>query len=129
MNRLIKYFLFGIVCMVLMVVELDASTSFNLQILKHTHAVVGAPATPLSVAGVARRTAIRSTVVVVSAQPSSVSPQSDVVSSLSVGTVVSALPAGCSSIQLNGVNYFNCQGTYFRPAYQGQNVVYIVENP
>jgi len=103
----------------------------DVEMIKEAHAVVGAPATPVSAAGVARRTAVRTTAVVATsaAVATTAAATAPSTGTLPLGTVVSALPAGCASVQLNGTNYFNCQGTYFRPAYQGQNVVYIVENP
>ena len=48
---------------------------------------------------------------------------------LPVGTIVPNLPPGCTSTVLNGVNYFNCAGVYYRAGFQGNNVVYIVSAP
>lgn len=113
--------------------EVDTTALLPVLMIKQAQAIVGAPATPVSVAGVARRTAVRTTVAVSSAAAASAAskPQAPPPGgpALPLGTVVSALPAGCASVQLHGTNYFNCQGTYFRPAYQGQDIVYIVENP
>ena len=112
---------------VLVLGEVDMTASLPVSMIKEAHAVVGAPLTPVSVAGVARRTAVRSTAAASAAAKPPPPPSNT--SALPIGTVVSALPAGCASVQLHGENHFNCQGTYFRPAYQGQNVVYIVEKP
>jgi hypothetical protein len=111
---------------ILALVEIDMTKPFQITVMKEAQAVVGMPATPLSVAGVARRTAVRSTA---AASAAAKPPPAATAPAFKAGTVISALPAGCASIQLKGVNYFNCQGTYFRPAYQGQNLVYIVETP
>jgi hypothetical protein len=46
-----------------------------------------------------------------------------------VGSVVSALPAGCVSAPKGGVQYFNCGGVYYRTAFQGNNLVYVVTQP
>ncbi len=151
-------------------------------------AIVGAPMTPVSVAGVARRTARRTTAVVASsanasasasaaasqqaaaasqqqaaaAQQQAAMAQQDAAmaqqqlaaaeaeaaaakqqaaaaqqeaamakqaATLPVGTTVSALPNGCSSINIGGVDYFNCAGTYYRVALQSGNVVYVVSQP
>lgn len=123
----------------LAVVEYDVAKPFQLRLINEAHAVVGMPATPVSVAGVARRSAVRTTAVVATSAAVATTaaastaakppPPTATAPAFPPGTVISALPAGCASIQLNGVTYFNCQGTYFRPAYQGQNVVYIVEKP
>jgi hypothetical protein len=44
-----------------------------------------------------------------------------------VGTVVSALPAGCKPETKGGVEYQNCGGVYYRAAFQGNNLVYVVQ--
>lgn len=47
-----------------------------------------------------------------------------------IGTVVSALPAGCVSTPIGGVEYFNCApGAYYRAAFQGNNLVYVSAQP
>lgn len=128
MNSPAKILLSSLAFAILVLGEVDMTASLPVPMIKEAHAVVGAPLTPVSVAGVARRTAVRSTAAASAAAKPPPPPPSNT-SSLPIGTVVSALPAGCASVQLKGTNYFNCQGTYFRPAYQGQNVVYIVEKP
>ena len=50
-------------------------------------------------------------------------------SGLPVGTIVPNLPPGCQSIVISGVNYFNCNGIYYRAGFQGNNIVYIVSAP
>ena len=45
---------------------------------------------------------------------------------LVVGTVVYALPAGCSAAVVNGIQYFNCGGGFYQPVYQGGGVAYQV---
>jgi hypothetical protein len=66
------------------------------------HARVGRPATPGSVAGVARRTTRR------------------VVRRSAI--YVSTLPAGCVRTSVNGVAVWGCGGTYYQP-YGGRYVV------
>ena len=40
-----------------------------------------------------------------------------------------SLPYGCSTTRLRaGVNYYYCGGIWYRPAYQGTTVIYIVED-
>lgn len=115
-----------------------------------TAAIVGAPATPVSVAGVARRTT-RRTVAVASTEAAAASAASASAASAqasaaaasasaaqasaaaagapAVGTVVTALPAGCTSVQKNGMAYSNCGGVYYRAAFQGETLVYVVQQP
>ena len=136
-------------------------------LVQDAEAVVGVPVSPVSVAGVARRTAVRTTVAVsatassqqaaaqqqaaaasqqqaqVAQQQAQVAQQQAQVAQqqaataqaqaaaakLPVGTVVSALPQGCTSTQISGASYFNCGGTYYKPSFQSNNVVYIVAQP
>jgi hypothetical protein len=44
-----------------------------------------------------------------------------------IGTVVSTLPAGCKPETRDGVEYQNCGGVYYRAAFQGANLVYVVQ--
>jgi hypothetical protein len=101
------------------------------------------------VAGVARRTtrrvAIGTTAVVTSAaaadatyaatappppqvvvvdQTPQVTPQSG--TAVPIGTTILSLPAGCSSVSVPGGTYFNCDGVYYQPSYQGNSLVYVV---
>ena len=71
---------------------------------------VGRPATPGSVAGVRRRTRRRTRRRVYR------------------GMTLYSLPYGCNVTRLHGgVSYYYCGGIWYRPAYQGTTVIYIVE--
>ncbi len=49
---------------------------------------------------------------------------------VAVGTRVATLPPACTSVHVNGITYYNCNGTYYQPVYDGPNVVYVVvQNP
>ncbi len=48
---------------------------------------------------------------------------------LPVGTVVTALPAGCASKPVGGVEYYYCGGNYYKCACQGNNLVYVTAKP
>ncbi len=91
-------------------------------------AIIGAPLTPVSAAGVARRTAVRSASAAEQQQAAAAQAQA-AASKLPIGTTVSALPTGCSSVHVSGADYFNCGGTYYKPAYQSNNLVYVVSQP
>jgi len=120
------------------------------------HAIVGAPLTPGSVAGVARRTTRRTVAVVGTEQAAAASSQQAAVAqqqaataqqqaavaqqqamaapvasgqALPIGTVVSALPAGCSQTAKGGVEYYQCGPNYYRAAFQGSNLVYVTAQP
>jgi len=127
--------------------------------MAEAEAIVGAPLTPGSVAGVARRTAYRSAASQSSAQsaaaqqqtataqqqaataqqqaaaaqpPQAAAPQPAPAASgqaQPIGTVVTALPAGCTQTTVGGVQYSKCGATYYRAAFQGNNLVYVSAQP
>jgi hypothetical protein len=117
----------------------------GLTLLQEAHAVVGAPLTPVSAAGVARRTTRRVVVAETSAtqaaaastattqqQQAATAQQQAAASSRppgapATGAVVTSLPAGCKPETSNGVEYQNCGGVYYRAAFQGNNLVYVVQ--
>ena len=141
----------------------DAPAGFTLS--QEAHAVVGAPLTPVSAAGVARRTTRRVVVAETSAtqaaaasttatqqqqaataeqqaataQQQAATAQQQAATSQqqsaaprppgapAAGAVVSALPAGCKPETREGVEYQNCGGVYYRAAFQGSNLVYVVQ--
>ena len=75
-------------------------------VVKEAHARIGRPATPGSVAGVARRTTrrrIRRTTI-----------------------YVATLPRGCTTVNIDGAVCYQCGGTYYQ-AHNGQYVVVNVE--
>jgi hypothetical protein len=77
-------------------------------ILNGAIALVGRPATPGSVAGVARRTTRRT------------------VPRIAIGTRVTRLPGGCTKLVVRAATYHNCNGVYYRPHYEGTKLVYVV---
>ncbi len=95
-----------IVCSLLMA-GTGIDSLFNTQtISKDAQAVIGRPATPGSVAGVARRTTrrvIRRTTV-----------------------YAATLPKGCTTVVIEGTTLHQCGATYYQP-YQNQYVVVVVE--
>jgi hypothetical protein len=48
---------------------------------------------------------------------------------LPLGTVVSALPAGCTPTPVGGVEYYYCGGNFYRAAFQGNQLVYVTAKP
>ena len=83
--------------------------AFSDTVIDHNvaRAVVGRPATPVSYAGVARRSARRTTAVVATTPV------------VSAGAVT-ALPAGCAL----ATGVYTCGAVRYRPYYQGSTVVY-----
>jgi len=135
----------------------------RLEFVKDAEAIIGMPWTPLSYAGVARRTMYReaawnaaavnaaaanaaaanmaaanaaaaqaSAANAAAAQANAAAAAAAAqraAATLPIGTTVPYLPPNCNSNLINGINYFNCGGVYYRAGFQGNNVVYIVSVP
>jgi len=121
----------------LWLLDFDPAVSVTPTFVPPAEAIVGRPLTPVSVAGVARRTTRRA-VVYSSAEAASVSqqqpaqqqaapPPQPTTAAPAKGTVVSALPSGCTSTTVDGVSLFNCNGVFYRPTFQSNNLVYVVQ--
>lgn len=117
--------------------SLDMTPDYRPVLAASAEAVVGRPATPVSVAGVARRSTRRAVYATnasqqqQAAQPQQAAQQQQAAQPASAGalpkgTVVSALPEGCDSVTVDGVSLFNCGGTMFQPKFQSNNLVYVV---
>jgi hypothetical protein len=48
---------------------------------------------------------------------------------LPLGTVVAALPPGCTSTPVGGVEYHSCGGNFYRAVFQGNSLVYVTAQP
>ena len=48
---------------------------------------------------------------------------------LPLGTVVSALPHGCTSTPVGGIEYYYCGGNFYRAMFQGNSLVYVTAQP
>ena len=48
---------------------------------------------------------------------------------LPLGTVVAALPPGCISTPVGGVEYHSCGGNLYRAVFQGNSLVYVTAQP
>jgi hypothetical protein len=83
------------------------------------HAVIGRPLTPLSYAGVARRTTRRA--VYAGAVASPVAVAAPVVPAAGV---VTALPGGCARADAAGGVYYQCGAARYQPYYYGSTLVY-----
>jgi len=146
-------------------VDFVGETPSRVVFVREAEAIIGLPFTPLSFAGVARRTAFRwgvaataaaatsaavagaaaagaavaaspTTVVVGAPAPpptvivTQAPPAAHAAPGVPIGTVVHALPAGCVSVVVKGVDYSDCGGTFYKAAFSGNNLVYVVvQNP
>jgi hypothetical protein len=48
---------------------------------------------------------------------------------LPLGTVVAALPGGCVTTPVGGVEYYYCGGNFYRAMFQGNKLVYVTAKP
>ncbi len=76
------------------------------------HAVIGRPLTPMSYAGVARRTTRRAVYAGAAVGP------------VAGPAVVTTLPAGCGRVVGGGGVYYQCAAARYQPYYDGPTVVY-----
>ena len=154
----------SLLCISIASFQLDSR--LRLGLVRNAEAIIGMPWTPLSYAGVARRSMYREAAwnaaavnaaaanaaaanmaaanaaaaqaaaanaaaaqaAAANAQAAAAAAQ-QAAASLPIGTTVPYLPPNCTSTVINGVNYFNCSGVYYRAGFQGNNIVYIVSVP
>ncbi|MEA3292338.1 MAG: hypothetical protein U9Q71_08595 [Pseudomonadota bacterium] len=142
MKKPVKTVVLGFSAMGLLAVDISPQSTFVLGFVPEAAARFGRPLTPVSFAGVARRTTRRAVVVgsaaaattAVVATPTTVvvstpPPPPPPSASVPIGTVVTTLPAGCTVTAIGGVEYHECAGVYYRAAIQGNNLVYMVTQP
>lgn len=181
MNRQCRACLLAVVTPLLLVgIERSPGSPLGLTIVQDAAAIVGAPLTPVSVAGVARRTTRRVVAAEAGAaaatqqataqqqqataqqqsataqqqaataqqQAAAAKPQAAAATAApampptpgtgatpaaqgrpALGSIVPALPGGCASSPKGGVEYYRCGDIYYRAAFQGNNLVYVVVQP
>ena len=150
MKQAIKLSVLAASAVLLAAADFAPQAPLGLTLVREAAAIVGAPLTPMSYAGVARRTTRRvvyaetaavttaaattaaatSAAAAASAQQAAAAQQQALAAgSPAVGTVVPALPAGCTAAPVGGVEYYKCGGAYYRAPFQGNNLVYVVAQP
>jgi hypothetical protein len=144
MKRILKPLALATSLVALLAVDFASDAPFRLQFARDANAIIGAPLTPMSYAGVARRTTRRvvaveataataatATAAAAAAQPKPPPPPPpQTAGPVPIGTVVQALPPGCAATPIGGVQYYNCApGVYYRAVFQGNNLVYVSAQP
>lgn len=157
MTRTLKLLTLSATLPFLVLADLSPEAPLGVGFVREAAAVVGKPLTPMSYAGVARRTTRRAvaagtTAAATSQQQAAVAQQQAATAQQQaataqqqaavaqqqtqaarpagappVGAIVPALPAACVSAPKGGVEYYNCGGVYYRTAFQGNNLVYVVQ--
>jgi hypothetical protein len=143
-KRTLKPLVLGSALAALFAADFAPDSPFGLRFVGDAHAIVGVPVSPVSYAGVARRTTRRvvateatvataataSAAAAAAAQPKPPPPPPQAAGPVPVGTVVHALPPGCAATPIGGVEYYNCApGVYYRAVFQGNNLVYVSAQP
>jgi hypothetical protein len=149
-TKILKALVIATALSLLYLADVAPDAAPGLTLVRQAHAVVGAPMTPVSAAGVARRTTVRAASAqqqqaataqqqqataqqqAATAQQQQATAQQQAAAARppgapAVGAVVSTLPAGCRPETKGGVEYQNCGGVYYRSAFQGNNLVYVVQ--
>ena len=153
MNRMKKPLILAGATAALLCADVAPHAPLGLGFVREAQALVGLPFTPVSVAGVARRTtrrvvytetAVAATAAATSAaaassaaaaqqaqhQAQQAPPPPPPAGAPAIGTVVTSLPKGCVPTPIKGVQYYNCgPGVFYRTAFQGNNLVYVSAQP
>jgi len=158
-TRILKALVITAALPLLYLADVALEAPIGLTLVPEAQAVVGRPATPLSVAGVARRSTVRvaattsATTAAASEQQAATAAQQQATAEQqaavaaqqqataqqqaaaaarpagapAIGTIVNTLPDGCAAVVQDGVEYQNCGGVYYRAAFQGNNLIYVVQ--
>jgi hypothetical protein len=155
MKAILKIAMVGAALVGMFCADITAQAPLGVGFVPDAHAIIGLPFTPLSFAGVARRTAFRTMAYAGAATASqaaaanaaaanaaaanaaaaraaaAAAPPPPVAAGqpLPLGTIVHTLPAGCTSTPVGGVDYFYCGGNFYRAAFSGNNLVYVTAQP
>jgi len=140
MKTAIKTLISVIIPVIACGVDLAWDKSPKMTFVKDAEAIIGRPLTPVSYAGVAPRTTRRvvyadtavaaSTAAAATASAAAYNPPPQAPPKASdgapIGTVVQSLPGGCKSVTVSGTEYYDCGGSFYKTAFQGNNLVYVV---
>ncbi|HUD29014.1 MAG TPA: hypothetical protein VMQ93_09100 [Novosphingobium sp.] len=56
-------------------------------------------------------------------------PDTVIINTTSVGSVVTVLPTNCPKVIRGSVTYFSCNSIWYLPQYQSSGVTYLIVNP
>jgi hypothetical protein len=157
MKTFVKPLVLGSGLALMLCADFAPDTRLKLEFFRPAEAIIGLPFTPLSFAGVARRTAYRtvaySSAIAASSAAAAASASAAAAAAyyhpppppypptypttyyapppgpVPIGTVVSVLPPGCVSQVIGGTSYMVCGNTFYRAAFQGSNLVYVAAQP
>lgn len=130
MKKSIRSILLSLSAMLLLLTaDISSQLPLVLSFVPEAAAVIGRPWTPVSFAGVARRTTRRAVIATSAASTTVVVAAPAQTASVPIGTVVTTLPAGCVVTTIGNVEYHQCASVYYRAAFQGNTLVYVATQP
>jgi len=106
-----------------LVPEADAVMGVRRRTRRRTAVVVGSAATAHTAAAYSQPAPVQQQAAPAAPPPAATGKP------LPLGTVVSALPGGCTSTPVGGVEYYYCSGNFYRAVFQGNNLVYVTAKP
>jgi hypothetical protein len=135
MKTLIKTVILGICLGLLTIIVAIPSGSplslklVSLQLVPEAHAILGVRRRSMR-RGVIIGSSMAATSAAAAPAPAPApAPVSQPVGAPPIGSIIAALPAGCVTSPIGGVEYYNCNGVFYRSAFQGNNLVYVVSQP
>jgi hypothetical protein len=140
MKKMLKPIVLGLSLPALLLLDFSSDAPRGLVVGREAAAIIGVPVSPVSVAGVARRTtrrvvateaAVATTAAAAQPKPPPPPPPAQAPAGpVPVGTVIQTLPPGCAPTPIKGIEYYNCgPGVFYRSAFQGNNLVYVAAQP
>ena len=156
MKTFLKSTILAVAFVVISFADCPPNSPVRLGFVGNAQAIIGMPWTPLSFAGVARRSMYRAAVYNAAAAnyayanaaqaqaaaanaaaaqaaaanaAAAAAAAQKAAAALPIGSTVPYLPPNCSSTVISGTNYFNCSGVYYKPGFEGNHIIYIVSQP
>ncbi|MGI9536461.1 MAG: hypothetical protein ACR2PB_05285 [Desulfocapsaceae bacterium] len=137
MTTIMKNMAFALLVLLMLIVDIpilpvelvvDAEAVYGVRRRTHRRTAVVAYSAGAANAAAASQAAASSQQQAAPPDQQSQAPQP--VSAVPIGTVVTTLPGKCIAVTVANVNYQDCEGTFYRTAFQGNNLVYVsVEKP
>ena len=134
MKTILKTAVLSVFLGVLFMIDVPPELPLRVEFAPEAHAVLGVRrrafrrGTVVGASVAADETAAAAASQPAAAPPPAPAPAADG-KPLPLGTVVSSLPAGCTSTPVGGVNYYYCAGNFYRATFQGNNLVYVTAKP
>ena len=134
MKTILKTAVLSVCTGLLFIVDVPPQFPLHVELVPEAHAILGVRRRAFR-RGAVIGSSVAMTETAAASQPAAAPPPAPVPAPaaggkpLPLGTVVSSLPAGCTSTPVGGVNYYYCGGNFYRASFQGNNLVYVTAKP